>query len=143
MRLPLHHPCLWRDNHGIVWRKRTEVAEVEGVESGAIGAAGSDKVKRIVDGTAGEVQAHGQLHGFAVMIGVERNDSERREDALLDEAFDGSGRQTGLERQCRQCGKKLGYPVCGEVPLDCPRLCGLETGESEGVVGVLLEECRH
>jgi hypothetical protein len=118
------------------------VAKVEGEQRGATGTPGSDEMKGIVDGAAGEVLLYRQLDGVTVVLGAERNQREIREDALLDDALDIGGVQSGLERQRDKRGEKLGEPVRGQMTLSRPSPHGLETWKGAGVMGMLLQESR-
>ena len=134
---------LGRGNDGIAGGEGTEVAEVERVKGAAAGAAGSDQVESVVDGSAGEVLFHRQFHGVAVVIGVQWDQGETGENALPDDALDVGWEQARLERQRAERGKEFGEAVGGQVALQRPRFHGLKTREGDGMVGVLLKQRRN
>ena len=114
--------------------------QIQGVECGATGAAGTRDVQGIVNGSAGEVLPDGELHGLVIFRSPKRYQREIRQDGLLDEAQDISRVESRLKWKGGKRGEKFGQAVRGEIPLRCAILHGLQAGKRDRVVRMLLEQ---
>ena len=73
------------------------MAEIEGVEIGAIGSAGTNEVQRIVDGSAAEAFGDRQVDGVLVVLRAEGDEREMAEDGLLNKALNIGWVKSGLQ----------------------------------------------
>ncbi len=72
------------------------MAEIERVEDGAFGTAGTNEVECIVDSSATEVFGDGEGDGLLVVLRAEGDEREVTEDGLLNDALDIGWLEAGL-----------------------------------------------
>ena len=129
---------LGRGYQRVAGRDSTEMPEVQGVEFFAARFPRPAEVEGVVDRTAGEAGVRRDFHGVPVVFRGQWNETEVRQNGVLDDA---AGFMRGEFRRDRQCGEgcvKLGHAVCGEVAFDLIPVDFQQARESQGVVRVLL-----
>jgi hypothetical protein len=100
------------------------VTEIQCIESGAAGGAGSGEVEGVVYRATGQVLGDCEIHGVLVFLCAERNECEVIQDGFPDEALDIGGEKTGLERKGSERGEEFGKAVGRHMALDSSRMDG-------------------